>query len=100
MARRDSTPVTVSLTNRHKAFVDTCVREQRYATASEVIRAGLRALELEDERHMAWMRDRIGAARSDPRPNVSGADVLSRLDARIAEAVKDEGHQILKSTLD
>ena len=92
MARRDSTPVTVSLTGRHKAFVDTCVREQRYATASEVIRAGLRALELEDERHMAWMRDRIGAARSDPRPNVSGADVLSRLDVRIAEAVKDEGH--------
>lgn len=89
MATRSSTPLTVTLASGQKAFVEERVRAGRFASASEVVRAGLRALEREEAHLDDWMREKIGRALADPRPSVPGEDVLKRLDARIAQASSD-----------
>jgi antitoxin ParD1/3/4 len=66
--------------------VDERIRIGRYASASEVVRAGLRALEREEEHLDEWMREKIRAALADPRPSAPAEDVLAHLNARIARA--------------
>lgn len=54
MARSTS----VSLGDHFTEFVQQQVESGRYATASDVLRAGLRLLEREEE-HLNWMRSQI-----------------------------------------
>ena len=49
---------SVSLGNHFESFVEECVTEGRYQNASEVIRAGLRLLE-EEENRMTALRNAI-----------------------------------------
>ena len=49
---------TVALGAHFDAFVQSCIRDGRYTNASEVIRAGLRRLE-EDEQKIAALRAAI-----------------------------------------
>lgn len=86
MARRTTSPISVTLPTAQKDFVEERVRAGRFATASEVVREGLRALEREEAHLDAWMREKIRAARDDPRPSVPAEEVLARLNARIAKA--------------
>lgn len=86
MARRTTSPISVTLPIGQKDFVEERVRTGRFASASEVVREGLRALEREEAHLDTWMREKIRDARDDPRPNVPAADVLARLNARIARA--------------
>ena len=78
--------MTVTLPSGQKAFVDERVRIGRFASASEVVRAGLRALEREEAHLDEWMREKIRIATEDPRPSVPAEDVLERLNARIRRA--------------
>lgn len=90
MPRRSSEPLTVTLPTAQKAFVEERIRLGRFASASEVIRAGLRALEREEAHLDEWMREKVREALNDPRPFVPAEDVLERLNARIARAEEHE----------
>jgi antitoxin ParD1/3/4 len=89
MARRTTSPISGTLPSGQKAFVEDRVRTGRFASASEVVREGLRALEREEAHLDSWMREKIRAARDDPRPSVPADEVLARLNARIATADED-----------
>ena len=70
---RVSQPITVTL-GEMKARVDERVRSGRYASTSEVLRAGLRALDREEAALDDWMRVKVQEAFADPRPRLSLAD--------------------------
>jgi antitoxin ParD1/3/4 len=50
---------TISLPPEHAAFIDKKVASGSYASASEVIRAGLRALQERDEAIERWLREDV-----------------------------------------
>jgi antitoxin ParD1/3/4 len=50
-----------------------------YASASEVMRAAVRALDHEAAALGAWLRQRVDEAFADPRSNVPARDVFARL---------------------
>lgn len=78
--------MTVSLTPELDAFVRHEVESGRYASSSEVIRAGLRLLQ-NLERDQQAKRDALRAwvaeALSDGEPSHSEAEVMERLRARL-----------------
>jgi antitoxin ParD1/3/4 len=53
---------TFSLPPEHAAFIDTKVKSGQYASGSEVVRAGLRALQERDEAVERWLREEVTAA--------------------------------------
>jgi antitoxin ParD1/3/4 len=83
---RNSQPVTVTL-GPLKQFVDQQVERGNYASASEVVRAGLRALELEQAHLDDWMREKVREALEDPRPDIPAEEVFAELRARNAARV-------------
>ena len=86
---RSSQPVTVTL-GALKPFVDRQVEGGRYASASEVVRAGLRALEREQSHLDDWMRAKIEESLNDPRPSIPAETVFAALRARMDAAVAAE----------
>ena len=50
---------TVSLPQEHAAFIDRLVKTGAYGSASEVVRAGLRALQERDAAVERWLRDEV-----------------------------------------
>ena len=81
---RTSRPMTVTLGDL-QGRVDARVRSGSYASASEVLRAALRALDREETALDDWMRRRIDEALADPRPNVPAREVFKRLRERHAQ---------------
>ena len=53
---------TISLPSDQAAFIDAKVEAGAYASASEVVRAGLRALRERDEAVERWLRDEVAAS--------------------------------------
>lgn len=51
----------------------------RYASMSEVVRAGLRALDREEEQLNAIMKAKIEEALRDPRPSISLDEAMERI---------------------
>ncbi len=92
MATRANKPITVTLGPLAER-VEARVRSGAYASASEVIRAGLRALEREeamlerlfepidedDPKWLAYVRAKIEEADADPRPPVPAEVVRERI---------------------
>ena len=86
---------TISLSGDHAAFIDAKVKGGDYASASEVVRAGLRALKERDEAIDRWLREEVApvydAMEADPTRGVSVdsafADVRSRHAKRTKERV-------------
>jgi antitoxin ParD1/3/4 len=92
MATRANKPISVTLGPLAER-VEARVRSGEYASASEVVRAGLRALDREDalldklfvpidESHPKWIayiREKIDEALADPRPPVSSEEVRRRI---------------------
>lgn len=50
---------TVSLPQEHAAFIDRLVESGAYGSASEVVRAGLRALQERDAAVERWLHDEV-----------------------------------------
>jgi len=86
---RTSRPITVTLGDLQER-VEARVRSGAYASASEVIRAAVRALDREEAALNEWLRQRVDEdeAFADPRPNVPARDVFSRLRKHRAEQAK------------
>jgi antitoxin ParD1/3/4 len=42
--------ISISLGNHFESFIENCIHQGRYSNASEVVRAGLRLLEEEEEK--------------------------------------------------
>jgi antitoxin ParD1/3/4 len=86
---RTSRPITVTLGDLHD-HVESRVQSGAYASASEVVRAAIRALDREENAVNDWLRQRVDEAFADPRPNVPASDVFSRLREHHADRVKAE----------
>ena len=97
MATRANKPITVTLGPLAER-VEARVRSGDYASVSEVIRAGLRALDREDAlierlfvpidendpKWIAYVRDKVEEALADPRPPIPAEEAFARLEAHVA----------------
>ena len=84
---RTSKPITVTLGKQH-AFLEERLASGEYESASEIVRAGLRALEREEAlRNQTWRR-LIQESLDDPRPDIPADDVFPALQALQNERIK------------
>jgi antitoxin ParD1/3/4 len=70
--------MTITLGELRKR-VDARVKSGAYSSASEVMRAAVRALDREEGALKDWMRKRVDEALADPRPNIPAERVFKRL---------------------
>lgn len=73
---------TFSLPAEQAAFIDQLVQSGAYATSSEVIRAGLRALQERDAAVERWLREEVAPAydawKTDPVRGISPKEMTER----------------------
>ena len=85
---------TVSLSSDQAAFIDAKVNAGDYASASEVVRAGIRALKERDEAIERWLHHRVAssfdAMMADPARGASADDAFAGVRARHAKRLKDQ----------
>lgn len=83
---------TISLPGEQAAFVDAKVASGDYASVSEVVRAGLRALRERDEAVERWLREDVApvydAMSRDPSRALSADAVFDDVRARHKERLK------------
>ena len=84
---RTNRPISVTL-GELQPGVEARVKSGAYASASEVMRAALRALDREEAAVDDWLRQRVDEAFADPRPNVPAREVFKRLKSHHARRVK------------
>ena len=84
---RTSRPITVTLGDLQKR-VEARVKSGAYASASEVMRAAVRALDREEAALGDWLRQRVDEAFADSRPSVPAREVFQRLRRYHAERGK------------
>jgi antitoxin ParD1/3/4 len=75
---RTSKPLTVTL-GYQQAILDAQLSSGNFASASEVLRAGLRALEREQSALDELVKARVHEAMVDPQPDVDATAVFARL---------------------
>jgi len=85
---RSSKPITVTL-GKQQDILDESLASGDYESASEVVRAGLRALDRERKAFTDHMRRKIQEALDDPRPDVPAEEVFARLLAHHEKRVKE-----------
>jgi antitoxin ParD1/3/4 len=83
---------TVSLPSEHAAYIDGLVDSGLYGSASEVVRAGLRALQERDAVVEKWLRDEVApvydAMRADPARGLSAESVFDQIRSHHAARLK------------
>jgi len=82
---------SISLGQHFERFVREQIERGRYQNASEVVRAGLRLLEeheLTQEERVRRLKRKIDEAWDDPRPSLPADEVLDRIEALYARAVR------------
>lgn len=83
---------TVSLPQEHAAYIDRLVTSGSFASASEVVRAGLRALQERDQAVERWLREEVApsydAMKADPARGFPAQIVFDDIRAHHAAAVK------------
>ncbi|MDW5317141.1 type II toxin-antitoxin system ParD family antitoxin [Rhizobium sp. PL01] len=84
---RSSKPITVSL-GKQQAGIETRVASGAYESASEVVRAALRALDREEAALDEVLRAKVQEAIDDPRPSIPAEDVFGEMRAFHADRVK------------
>jgi putative addiction module CopG family antidote len=72
--------------------VEERVKSGSYASADEVIRAGLLALEREEAGTNEWLIQLAEESLADPEPSVPVAEVFRELRAIHADALRGESH--------
>ncbi|WP_326411906.1 type II toxin-antitoxin system ParD family antitoxin [Sphingomonas sp.] len=77
-------PVTVTL-GKMGGLARRLVEEGRYASVSEVMRAGLRALEREEAALDELIKEKVAEALADPRPPIPMEEAFARAHAKLAE---------------
>jgi len=84
---------TVSLPSEQSRYIDQLVGSGAYASASEVVRAGLRALEERDSAVERWLRTEVVQAYdeldADPGSAVPAEEVFTELRKHIANRIAD-----------
>jgi len=86
-------PSSYTLGDHFESFIKEQVEGGRYASASEVIRDGLRLLEEEHQRRKAiidGLRGEIEKGRRSGKPKLAG-EVLDRLERKYAKMAKHSG---------
>lgn len=78
MASRANKPISVTL-GPFAEKVERRVKEGRYASASEVIRDGLRLLDREDALFEEILKAKVAESLADPRPPISLEEMKRRL---------------------
>jgi antitoxin ParD1/3/4 len=98
MANRPQPPVqkrTISLPPAQASYIDALVETGTYASASEVVRAGLRALQERDAAVERWLKEEVvpvyDAMQADPGRGIPADQVLAALRAHHAARVKPDG---------
>jgi antitoxin ParD1/3/4 len=85
---------TFSLPAEHAAFIDSLVSSGAYASGSEVIRAGLRALQERDAAVERWLREEVvpvyDAMKADPARGIPAREVFADVRARHAARLKSK----------
>jgi antitoxin ParD1/3/4 len=84
-------PSSYVIGSHFEKFIKTQIESGRYASASEVVRDALRLLEEQarlQELRIEEIRAAIAASRQDTRPAVPADQVLSRLEARYLEQLR------------
>ena len=83
---------TVPLAAEEAEYVDSLVASGAYASASDVVRAGLQALQEREAAIDRWLQDEVvpvyDAMERDPHRAISGREVTAALDAHHAERLK------------
>ena len=83
---------TVSLPAEQASYIDALVASGAFASASEVVRAGLRALQERDAAVERWLREEVAEAYDDwqraPERGVPAEDVAAALRQRHADRLK------------
>lgn len=80
-------PISVTL-GKMGGLARRLVDEGRYASISEVMRAGLRALEREEEALDALIKAKVAEALADPRPPIPMDEVFEGLEERHRKRVR------------
>lgn len=87
---RTTQQLSITLPNEMVDVVKAKVRAGEYASESEVIRDGLRALLARDRAVESWLREQVGPAydalKADPSRAVTADQVRARLAAQHAKA--------------
>jgi antitoxin ParD1/3/4 len=90
LAMRTTQQMSITLPNDMADVVKAKVRNGEYASESEVIRDGLRALIARDRAVESWLQDQVGPAydalKEDPSLAVTADQVRARLAAEHAKA--------------
>ena len=85
---------TISLPAEQASYIDALVASGGYASASEVVRAGLRALQERDAAVERWLRDAVvpvyDAMQANPGRGRSAAQVADRLRAHHEQRLKKD----------
>ncbi len=83
---------TISLPAAQASYIDTLVDAGSYASVSEVVRAGLRALQERDAVVERWLRNDVipvyDAMQADPSRAISGDQVMAAMRAHHADHIK------------
>lgn len=87
MPARANKPISVTL-GPFAEKAERRVQEGEYASVSEVVRAGLRALDREDELFDEILKAKVAEALADPRPPISSEELGRQIDEWYAEALK------------
>ena len=76
---------TISLPAEHASYIDQKVQSGDFASASEVVRAGLRALQERDRAIESWLHNQVGptfdAMTKDPSRGLTGDQVFGSIQA-------------------
>lgn len=81
----------INLTPEMDQFVDAKIQSGQYANASEVLRAGLRALEEDDKENQAKLEALRTAIQAGIDSGIADGDVIERIRARIRRRAEVTG---------
>ena len=81
----------INLTPQMDKFVDSRIKRGRYANASEVLRAGLRALEAAEKEDKAKLDALRSAVLAGEQSGVAEGDVFGEIRNRVGERARSTG---------